>query len=131
MSDDGIAAARRRIDADDRITEPTVHLCWNDYAIRGAVQALRNANLSEMADDVEAHLPKPPTLVEQTAAEFGRTHGSLYCASGPLAEYGNRLLMELRDKAKREAADCRTGNGRAEATTIADWLDDHIQDGAS
>lgn len=49
------------------ITEPTVHLCWNDYAIRGAVQALRTAGLDAMADDMEAHLK--PAIEEPK--EFG------------------------------------------------------------
>jgi len=51
----------------DEITEPTVHLCWNDFAIRGAVDALRMAHLDAMADDMEAQL-KPSV---QEPEEFG------------------------------------------------------------
>lgn len=51
----------------DEITEPTVHLCWNDFAVRGAVHALRMANLDTMADDMEAQLK--PAIEEPT--EFG------------------------------------------------------------
>lgn len=51
----------------DQITEPTVHLCWNDFAIRGAVHALRMAHLDTMADDMEAQL-KPAVEEPQ---EFG------------------------------------------------------------
>lgn len=52
---------------DDEITVPTVHLCWNDYAIRGAVEALRAAHLDVMADDMAAQL-KP--AIEEPELSF-------------------------------------------------------------
>lgn len=66
----------------DEITEPTVRLCWNDFAIRGAVQALRAANLDNMADDMEAQL-KP-------AVEEPKAFGSIVRAG--YDEHTDRVL---------------------------------------
>lgn len=49
---------------EDQITEPTVHLCWSEHAIRRAAEVLQAANLNTMANDIAAHLPPP--IVEPT-----------------------------------------------------------------
>jgi hypothetical protein len=59
---------RNREQGEDRSTEPTVHLRWNEHAIRRAVEVLRAAHLDIMAADVEAQLPK--ASVEEPT-EFG------------------------------------------------------------
>lgn len=60
----------------DEITEPTVRLCWNDHAIRGAVDVLRRAHLHLMADQMEAQLPKP--VPEEPDAPLVELSGALY-----------------------------------------------------
>lgn len=44
---------------EDLITEPTVHLCWNEHAIRRAAEVFRAAGLVMLAQDMEEHLPTP------------------------------------------------------------------------
>lgn len=59
----------------DEITEPTLKLCWNTFAIRRAAEVLRAANLQLMAEDIEAQLP--PAVDEPLA------FGSLIRAGSP------------------------------------------------
>jgi hypothetical protein len=49
----------------DIITEPTVHLCWSNHAIRRAAEVLRAAGLDRMAADVEAHVDQVEELVTE------------------------------------------------------------------
>jgi hypothetical protein len=49
----------------NEITEPTLHLCWNEISIQAAADALRAAGLRLMAEDIERQVK--PAVEEPTA----------------------------------------------------------------
>jgi hypothetical protein len=53
------------------ITEPTLHLCLNEHAIRALAEAARKSNLQLIAEQIEAQLPKAPVEEPTEPSEFG------------------------------------------------------------
>lgn len=93
----------------DEITEPTVHLCWSDHAIRRAGEVLRAAGLEIMAGHVEAHLSKP--AIEEPTAPW-----SVISANVPGSRMLEPKVLVLLDGWWSD----KNGNGWGDFSTFSD-----------
>jgi hypothetical protein len=127
--------------ADDEITEPTVHLCWSEHAIRRAGEVLRAAGLELMAGHVEAHLPPPAAVPQDYVLVLDileRAHGNAPQTHDELANWLlnglEKLGWQRPAKILADSAKCAASLTTNEATLRCDepagHTGDHIDESA-